>query len=230
MIAARGLAQALRALQLPPFLSTTFLRPALSAADDDYDPAPGQAVNGFDVAGYELGGSRNRWCWRAYLGKSTALQIIGGDWFAEQHESATIQRAFADPAKAKLLIAPSAKWIVPIRPRSTGQANGVRPVRRYRPSYGHHAQTIYACVFVGTTNRTTGNRDEDRRTALLADRLQALDTTRADPLRAANSGFAEAVAAHKAHEPHWLMPEQATKIEQEDRFQADPWLAAIIEP
>jgi len=34
---------------------------------------------------------------------------------------------------------------------------------------------------------------------------------------------------HKAHEPHWLMPEQATKIEQEDRFQADPWLAAIIE-
>ena len=38
------------------------------------------------------------------VGKSTALQIIAGDWFAEQHESATNPRAFAEILQGKLLI------------------------------------------------------------------------------------------------------------------------------
>jgi predicted P-loop ATPase len=41
--------------------------------------------------------------------------------------------------------------------------------------------------------------------------------------------FAEAVARHKAGEPHWLMPEEQTRAEQEGRYQADPWLEQIIE-
>jgi putative DNA primase/helicase len=39
--------------------------------------------------------------------------------------------------------------------------------------------------------------------------------------------FAEAVARHKAGEEHWLMPEAATRAEQEERYQGDPWLQDI---
>ena len=38
------------------------------------------------------------------VGKSTALHIIGGEWFAEQHESATNPKAFAEILQGKLLI------------------------------------------------------------------------------------------------------------------------------
>ena len=35
------------------------------------------------------------------VGKSSALQIIGGEYFAEQHESATNPKAFAEILQGK---------------------------------------------------------------------------------------------------------------------------------
>jgi putative DNA primase/helicase len=163
------------------------------------------------------------------LGKSTALQIIGGDWFAEQHESATNPKGFAEILQGKLLIE-----ISEMDSFNRTEVNRVKqtvscPSDRYRPSYGHHAQDhLRQCIFVGTTNRDDWNRDETG-----ARRFWPIDCKRSIQLELIRASreqcFAEAVARHKANEPHWLMPEQATRVEQEDRFQADPWLAAVIQ-
>lgn len=211
----------------------TFFTACLGAADDDYTHAasrnfwlsmvarvyePGCKVDNMVV----LEGSQG-------LGKSTALQIIGGDWFAEQHESATNPKGFAEILQGKLLIE-----ISEMDSFNRTEVNRVKqtvscPSDRYRPSYGHHAQDhLRQCIFVGTTNRDDWNRDETG-----ARRFWPIDCKRSIQLELIRASreqcFAEAVARNKANEPHWLMPEQATKIEQEERYQADPWLESIME-
>lgn len=165
------------------------------------------------------------------IGKSQALQAIGGDWFAEMHESATNPKGFAEILQGKLLVE-----ISEMDSFNRAEVNRVKqtiscPSDRYRPSYGHHARDHKRqCIFVGTTNRDDWNRDETgaRRFWPIACkgevRLNAIRGNR-DQL------FAEAAKRHKAGEPHWLMPSEATVAEQAARFQADPWLdniAAII--
>lgn len=210
-----------------------FFTACLGAAEDDYTRAasrnfwlsmvarvyePGCKVDNMVV----LEGSQG-------LGKSTALQIIGGDWFAEQHESATNPKGFAEILQGKLLIE-----ISEMDSFNRTEVNRVKqtvscPSDRYRPSYGHHAQDhLRQCIFVGTTNRDDWNRDETG-----ARRFWPIDCKRSIQLELIRASreqcFAEAVARYKAHEPHWLMPEEATKLEQRDRYQEDPWHAAVAE-
>jgi predicted P-loop ATPase len=95
------------------------------------------------------------------IGKSQALQAIGGDWFAEMHESATNPKGFAEILQGKLLIE-----ITEMDSFNRAEVNRVKqaiscPSDRFRPSYGHRAQDHKRqCVFVGTTNRDDWNRDE----------------------------------------------------------------------
>lgn len=163
------------------------------------------------------------------VGKSSALQIIGGEWFAEQHESATNPKGFAEILQGKLLIE-----ISEMDSFNRAEVNRVKqtiscPSDRFRASYGRYAlDHPRQCVFVGTTNRDDWNRDETgaRRFWPIACRgpinLQAVRDNR-------EQLFAEAVARHKAGEPHWLMPDEATRGEQEARYQADPWLGQVSE-
>jgi len=89
------------------------------------------------------------------------LQIIGGDWFAEQHESATNPKGFAEILQGKLLIE-----ISEMDSFNRTEVNRVKqtvscPSDRYRPSYGHHAQDhLRQCIFVGTTNRDDYGNDD----------------------------------------------------------------------
>ena len=161
------------------------------------------------------------------VGKSTAMHIIGGEWFAEQHESATNPKAFAEILQGKLLIE-----ISEMDAFSRVEVNRVKQTvsctsDRFRASYGRHAADHpRTCIFVGTTNRDDWNRDETgaRRFWPVACRgaihLGGIRDNR-DQL------FAESVARHKAGEPHWLMPAETTTHEQESRYQADPWLDQI---
>lgn len=161
------------------------------------------------------------------LGKSTALQVIGGDWFAEQHESATNPKGFAEILQGKLLIE-----ISEMDSFNRAEVNRVKqtiscPSDRYRASYGRYANDHpRQCIFVGTTNRDDWNRDETgaRRFWPISCRgqvnLSAVRNNR-DQL------FAEAVKRHKASEPHWNMPMESTQEEQRARFSADPWQQAV---
>lgn len=163
------------------------------------------------------------------VGKSTALQIIGGDWFAEQHESATNPKAFAEILQGKLLIE-----ISEMEAFSNAEVNRVKQTitcrsDRFRAAYSRHAADHpRTCVFVGTTNRDDWNRDETgaRRFWPIACGgdidLQGIRANR-DQL------FAEARARILAGEDHWKMPADATAQEQRDRYQTDPWHEKVVE-
>jgi predicted P-loop ATPase len=92
--------------------------------------------------------------------KSSALNMIGGEWFAEQHENATNAKAFAEVLQGKLLIE-----IAEMDAFSRAEVTRVKQVvsnksDRYRPSYGRHAQDHpRRCVMAGSTNKDDWNRD-----------------------------------------------------------------------
>src|SRR5262249_11330228 len=95
------------------------------------------------------------------IGKSTALDIIGGDWYTEQHESASNPKAFAEILQGKLLVeisemdAFNGSQINRVKQTITCQSD------RYRPAYGRYAKDhLRRCIFVGTTNRDDWNKDE----------------------------------------------------------------------
>lgn len=162
------------------------------------------------------------------VGKSTAMQIIGGDWFAEQHESATNPKAFAEILQGKLLIE-----ISEMDAFSRVEVNRVKqtvscPSDRFRDSYGRHAADHpRTCIFVGTTNRDDWNRDETGARRFWPIVCRSIDLDLVQECR--EQLFAEAVSRHKSGEPHWLMPQEPTRHEQESRYQADPWLDAIAQ-
>lgn len=162
------------------------------------------------------------------VGKSTALQIIGGDWFAEQHESATNPKAFAEILQGKLLIEISEMDAFTNAEVSRVKQTVSCQSDRFRASYGRHAADHpRTCVFVGTTNKDEWNRDETGARRFWPIRcseviLEAITSNRTQL-------FAEAVHRHKAQESYWLMPADATKAEQDERFQGDAWLDKITQ-
>lgn len=162
------------------------------------------------------------------VGKSTALQIIGGAWFAEQHESATNPKAFAEILQGKLLVE-----ISEMEAFRGGEVSRVKqsiscPSDRFRAAYARHASDHpRTCIFVGTTNTADWNKDETgaRRfwpIACVGDiELEGIRENR-DQL------FAEAMVRVKEGEPHWKMPEAETKAQQDDRYQHDPWHDKVV--
>ena len=161
------------------------------------------------------------------VGKSTALQIVGGPWFAEQHESATNPKAFAEILQGKLLVE-----ISEMDAFSRAEVNRVKqtvscPSDRFRASYGRYAvDHPRTCVFVGTTNRDDWNRDETG-----ARRFWPIACT--GPIQIAGIGeardalFAEALTRYRQNETHWEMPLAEAQEEQEARYTADPWMDKI---
>ena len=163
------------------------------------------------------------------VGKSTAMQIIGGDWFAEQHESATNPKAFAEILQGKLLVE-----ISEMDAFSRAEVNRVKqtvscPSDRFRASYGRYAvDHPRTCVFVGTTNRDDWNRDETGARRFWP--IACGGTIRLDSIgESREQFFAEALTRYKALESHWEMPLAAARAEQEARYTADPWLDPIRE-
>jgi putative DNA primase/helicase len=160
-------------------------------------------------------------------GKSSAAAIIGGAWFAAQHESATNPRAFAEVLQGKMLVE-----IEEMDAFSRAETNSVKKavsVRsdRFRPSgaHGYAKDHPRQCVFIGTTNRDDWNKDETGARRFWPIRCTTVEL---DLLTANREQyFAEAVARFKAGESWWEMPEEETRAEQRDRYDADPWLDKI---
>jgi len=163
------------------------------------------------------------------VGKSTALQIIGGDWFAEQHESATNPKAFAEILQGKLLVE-----ISEMESFSNAEVNRVKQTitcrsDRFRAAYSRHAADHpRTCVFVGTTNREDWNRDETGARRFWP--IACGGDIDLEGIRAARDHlFAEARDRLMAGEDYWKMPVDATTHEQRDRYMPDPWHAKVIE-
>lgn len=157
------------------------------------------------------------------VGKSNALQIIGGEWFAEQHESAANPKGFGEILQGK--------WIVEISEMDSFQRAELTRVKavvtnrndRFRGSYKHYAEDHpRQCVFVGTTNKDDWNRDDTGARRFWPIRCNgAIDVQAIAGQR--EQLFAEAVQRFKSGESWWQMPAEETRNEQRARFQEDPW-------
>jgi hypothetical protein len=156
------------------------------------------------------------------IGKSAALRIIGGDWFTEQHESAT-GKSFFEVLQGKLVVE-----ISEMDSFNRAEVTKVKQIvtctsDRFRESYGRHAQDHpRQCVFVGTTNRDDWNRDETGARRFWP--IPCHGEIDRDSIRAnRDQFFAEAVHRFKQGEPWWTMPIEETLAEQEKRYEGDPW-------
>lgn len=156
-------------------------------------------------------------------GKSHALHIIGGDWYAEQNTSVRDPQKFAENIQGKLIMEigemDSFHGAEMTRVKQTVTCTS----DRYRDSYGHYARDHpRQGIFCGTTNADDWNRDPTG-----ARRFWPIvclgQINLAGIAHVREQCFAEAVAAFKANEKWWLMPEDETEREQRDRFYEDPW-------
>ena len=156
-------------------------------------------------------------------GKSTVAAAIGGSWFAEQHESATNPKAFAEIIQGEV-ISRFPKWMC-LRRAEVGRVKQTITCQsdRFRPSYGRHAvDHPRQCVFIGTVNADDWNRDVTGARRFWPISCQGpanvcwvIDNR--DQL------FAEAVARLKAGESWWEMPAEETTEQQDMRYTPDVW-------
>jgi predicted P-loop ATPase len=157
--------------------------------------------------------------------KSSALRVIGGDWFSEQHESAT-GKGFFEVLQGKLLVE-----ISEMDSFSRAEVTKVKQIitctnDRFRESYGRHAQDHpRQCIFAGTTNADNWNRDETGARRFWPIACQGeIDIEAVRQVR--SQCFAEAVHLFKSSATWWDMPSEETKTEQEARYQPP----ALVEP
>ena len=160
------------------------------------------------------------------IGKSAACRAIGGDYFTEQHETAT-RKDFFEILQGKLLVE-----ISEMDSFNRTEVTRVKQVitctnDRFREPYGRHAEDHpRQCVFVATTNRDDWNRDETG-----ARRFWPIACHGQIDLHAIRSNreqlFAEAVHRFKAGETWWEMPAVKTRHEQAKRYVAPAWVEPI---
>jgi predicted P-loop ATPase len=160
------------------------------------------------------------------IGKSSALRLVGGDWYSEAHESLRDKDFFLS-LQGKLLVEITEM-------DAFGRADTARVkqvvtcrVDRYRSPYGARSQDHPRfTVFCGTTNDNGYLRDATGARRFWPVRCGEI---RLELLREQREQlFAEAVARFRRGEPWWQMPEEATRQAQEDRRHADPWEDAIL--
>lgn len=157
------------------------------------------------------------------IGKSRALQIIGGDWFTEQHENVSDHKAFAEVLQGKLIIEISEMDSFSRADITKVKAAITDPIDRYRDPYDRYSKDHpRQCVFVGTTNVDDWNRD-----ATGARRFWPIRCTGEIDQAAIAAGrdqfFAEAVHLYRQGVSWWLMPEDETREAQAKRYAADVW-------
>lgn len=157
------------------------------------------------------------------LGKSTALEILGRDWFSDTHFALGEKDGYQQMQGV---------WVCELAELdSFNKAESTRAKQffassqdRYRPSYGRRAHAFSRqCVFAGTTNQDnylkdpTGNR---RYWPVFCHQLDAEALARdRDQL------WAEAYQLYCLNEPWWVQEHDKHLFEeqQEARFLADVW-------
>lgn len=162
---------------------------------------------------------------RQGLKKSTALEILGGDWYSTTHETV---------GSKDFLQGLRGKWLLEIAELHSFTKADVRATKNtlstrnddYRRSHGRHVQRYpRECVFAGTSNpKDWGNDDTGLR------RFWPIECGEINVplLQAARVQlFAEAVRALADGATWWEMP-SATEAVQASRQQYDEWTEAIL--
>lgn len=160
------------------------------------------------------------------VGKSTALRIIGGEYFSECHES-IMSKDFQQMMHGKMLL--EIAELHSFKRAEIERIKGIisNRVDTYRPSYGRIAQDFpRSCSFAGTTNRNDWNiSDTGMRRAwrIIVGKVDLywLRVNR-DQL------LAEAVARLDMGEVYHDVPDIDAKALQDDARVEDPWTDAVL--
>lgn len=158
-------------------------------------------------------------------GKSTALSILGGQWFVECHESVT-SKDFYGVLQGHMLVE-----ISEMHSFTRAEVERIKgiiscQVDRYRKAYGrntedHPRQTVLVC----TTNRNDWQRDDTGARRFWPVRC---GTVNHDWLRANRDQlFAEAVKLYREGASWWDVPVADQQKETEARRDADSWEGPI---
>ena len=162
-------------------------------------------------------------------GKSRACAILGAPWFSDSLPDVTRDKDAAQHLRGK--------WIVEISELSAlGRAEAEalksfisRPVERYRPPYGREEVVEpRQCVFIGTTNRSTYLGDDTGGRRFWPVRVGMVDVAALTADR--DQLFAESIVAYRSGAQWWPdadFEREHIRPQQEERFEADAWEAAI---
>lgn len=157
--------------------------------------------------------------------KSSALNLIGGEWFMEATETIGT-KDFLQSLNGKLLVE-----IAELDGFSKADVRTIKKtiscrVDTYRASFGRRATDFKRrCVFVGTTNEDEYLEDSTGGRRFWPIKIGNIDLALIVEHR--DQLFAEAVARFKAGEEWWQMPAVAAE-EQEARRRGDAWEDLVL--
>ena len=157
--------------------------------------------------------------------KSSALQEIGGKWFAEINESVT-NKDFFVYLQGKILVELPELDAVNRAEVTTIKRVITTPTDRLRMPYSRNAKDFpRTCIFVGTTNEDNYLRDVTGARRFWPIRVKRINLEYIRENR--NQLFAEARVLYSNGMPWWEMPRDETEIEQEKRRSYDEWEGII---
>lgn len=161
------------------------------------------------------------------LGKSTALRILGGDWFSDT--SFVIGDKDAYQVLRGVWIYEMAELDALNKTEATKyKAFITSPEDRYRPSYGHHVVNVpRQCVFAGSTNQHEYLRDPTGNRRFWPVFCTGLNPDEFSQYR--DQLWAEALALFRAGEAWWPSGEDVALFSAQQSYReiADPWESII---
>lgn len=163
------------------------------------------------------------------VGKSTALKILGGDWFTDEISELGSKDA-AMQTRGVWLIELSELDALGRRETTEVKAFLSRTNDRYRPPFERHVIDVpRQCVFAGTTNASAYLKDETGGRRFWPVKVKKIDSKKLE--RDRDQLLAEAMSLFRAQEPWWLNTDELMKAaadEQAGRYAGDPWTEKVL--
>lgn len=160
------------------------------------------------------------------IGKSTAMSIIGGDWYSEVTESPT-SKDFYINMSGKIIMDVGEMHVFTRSDRSLVKQILSNTTDRYRSPWAAAATDHpRRCIFVGSTNDTTYLSDPTGNRRFFPIKAGNIKTKQIEKDR--EQLFAEALDMFYRGVDWWTYPEDMAERERESRRVGDPWESLIL--